>query len=308
MNYLEDYINFYNTGSKIKIKKKNRGKFTKSAQAAGESVQEHAHKVMNDPNATPLQRKRANFAIQAKKWHKHFEGGVIKAAAGTELPFIGLRRQINPAAISESEKEYQEKVKKILTETKPEVPELNIPEEQQVETKQGNTPTEKTDWTTGYRIGEETSETTPATTKITATTVKPDMSKVRSDRNNNPLNIRFTNIAWQGKKTKGKSDNDFEEFESRDYGWRAAYKNIETKMNRGLNTITKLVSEWAPPTENNTNGYIQFVASKTGIDPNAVLTREDLPKIGAAMAAVESGRRDNIDWDDAARGFKFYLG
>lgn len=242
----------------------------------------------------------------ARKW-KHEEGGVIKAATGTELPFIGLHRQINPAAASESEKEYQEKVKKFLSETEFEIPELNIPEEQHVETKYTTTPAEKTDWTAGYRIGKGTSSTTP-TVQTTIATAKPDMSKVRSDRNNNPLNIRFTNIAWQGKKTEGKSDNDFEEFESRDYGWRAAYKNIETKMKRGLNTITKLVSEWAPPNENNTNGYIQFVAQKTGIDPNAVITQADLPKIGAAMAAVESGRRNNIDWDDALRGFKFYLG
>lgn len=61
---------FMKNGGEISIKKRNRGKFTKSAKAAGKSVQEHAHDVMNDPNATPLQRKRANFAINAKKWHK----------------------------------------------------------------------------------------------------------------------------------------------------------------------------------------------------------------------------------------------
>lgn len=63
------------SGGAIHIKKKNRGKFTASAKAAGEGVQEHAHKVMNDPNATPLQRKRANFAIQAKKWHRKHQLG-----------------------------------------------------------------------------------------------------------------------------------------------------------------------------------------------------------------------------------------
>lgn len=57
-------------GSKIHIKKKNRGKFTKSAKEAGQSVQEHARSVLNDPNATPLQKKRANFARNAAKW-KH---------------------------------------------------------------------------------------------------------------------------------------------------------------------------------------------------------------------------------------------
>lgn len=68
----------FKSGGSIHIKKKNKGKFTASAKAAGEGVQEHAHKVMNDPNATPLQKKRANFAIQAKKWHhKHQLGGKI---------------------------------------------------------------------------------------------------------------------------------------------------------------------------------------------------------------------------------------
>lgn len=65
----------YKSGGSIHIKKKNKGKFTASAKAAGEGVQEHAHKVMNDPNATPLQKKRANFAIQAKKWHRKHQSG-----------------------------------------------------------------------------------------------------------------------------------------------------------------------------------------------------------------------------------------
>lgn len=52
----------------IKIKAANKGKFTASAKAAGEGVQEHAHKVMSNPKASPLQKKRANFAIQAARW------------------------------------------------------------------------------------------------------------------------------------------------------------------------------------------------------------------------------------------------
>ena len=55
------------SGSKIHIKKKNRGKFTASA---GQSVQEHARSVLNNPNATPLQKKRANFARNAASWSK----------------------------------------------------------------------------------------------------------------------------------------------------------------------------------------------------------------------------------------------
>jgi len=55
---------------KIYIKPKNTGKFTKSAKKAGKSVQAHAQAVLNDPNATPTQKKRANFARNAAKWKK----------------------------------------------------------------------------------------------------------------------------------------------------------------------------------------------------------------------------------------------
>lgn len=73
LNYLEEIkelfmnVSEYKKGGKIHIKKKNRGKFTASAKKAGKSVQEHARDVMKNPNATPLQKRRANFAIQAAK-------------------------------------------------------------------------------------------------------------------------------------------------------------------------------------------------------------------------------------------------
>jgi len=60
----------------IHIKPENRGKFTASAEAAGHTVQEHASAVLNNPNATPLQKKRANFARNAAKWH-HADGGYV---------------------------------------------------------------------------------------------------------------------------------------------------------------------------------------------------------------------------------------
>ena len=55
---------------RIYIKPKNRGKFTASAKKAGKSVQAHAASVLSDPKATPLQKKRANFARNAAKWNK----------------------------------------------------------------------------------------------------------------------------------------------------------------------------------------------------------------------------------------------
>lgn len=71
------YISHLKKGGSIHIKKKNRGKFTESAKRAGKSVQEHARDVVNDPNATTLQKRRAQFALNAKKF-KHQYGGQIK--------------------------------------------------------------------------------------------------------------------------------------------------------------------------------------------------------------------------------------
>jgi hypothetical protein len=78
-----NYIDFMKTGG-IHIKKENRGKFTASAKRAGKSVQEHATDVLNDPNATRLQKRRAQFVKNAKKW-KHEEGGILHAQTGAKV-------------------------------------------------------------------------------------------------------------------------------------------------------------------------------------------------------------------------------
>ena len=70
-------IGLYKKGSGIHIKKKNRGKFTASAKKAGKTVQQHARDVLADPNATPLQKKRANFARNSARWSKKQDGGIL---------------------------------------------------------------------------------------------------------------------------------------------------------------------------------------------------------------------------------------
>ena len=55
MNNLEFIgYQFLKKGSEIHIKEENRGKFTASAKKAGESVQEHASNVLDNPKATTL--------------------------------------------------------------------------------------------------------------------------------------------------------------------------------------------------------------------------------------------------------------
>ena len=69
-NIIYSKLDYKKKGGTIHIKPENRGKFTKSAKKAGKSVPQHAKDVVNDPNATTLQKRRAQFAINAKKWHK----------------------------------------------------------------------------------------------------------------------------------------------------------------------------------------------------------------------------------------------
>lgn len=80
---------FLKNGSGIHIKKENEGKFTASAKRAGMGVQEYATKVLNDPNTTPLQRKRANFARNAKKWHPR------KGQEGMKVPSADMWTQFS---------------------------------------------------------------------------------------------------------------------------------------------------------------------------------------------------------------------
>ena len=54
--------------SKIRIAPSKVGTFTAAAKP-GESTQAHASRVLNDPNASPAMRKKAQFAKNAARWH-----------------------------------------------------------------------------------------------------------------------------------------------------------------------------------------------------------------------------------------------
>ena len=63
------------------------------------------------------------------------------------------------------------------------------------------------------------------------------------------------------------------------------------------NTIDKIVRSWAPPTENNTSGYIAHVEQRSGVSRNKVLTADsggDYRKIVAAMSHCENGIAANM--------------
>jgi len=91
--------------SGIYIKPENRGKFTASAKRAGRGVQEHARKVLADPNASPTQKKRANFARNAAKWKKE-DGGDLGVFRPTEYDYLRGTQNISPLGTI-SREEYE---------------------------------------------------------------------------------------------------------------------------------------------------------------------------------------------------------
>lgn len=120
------------------------------------------------------------------------------------------------------------------------------------------------------------------------------MAKIqpRGIRNNNPLNIRIGN-TWLGERDHP-TDQEFEEFVTMEYGLRAAFLILRRYIRRyKKNTVTSIVSTWAPSSENNTIKYIDTVCAKTGLLPDQPIDYEDnctMCKLVDAMAFVECGQ------------------
>lgn len=117
----------------------------------------------------------------------------------------------------------------------------------------------------------------------------------RGLRNNNPGNIRFSNANdWVGKIPYAKNTDAgkaFEQFTHLHYGIRAKMVLIYNKVNSGTNTIEKLITNYAPPIENNTVAYINQVVSMMGISKTSPieLTEESLITLCKAINFVENG-------------------
>lgn len=97
--------------------------------------------------------------------------------------------------------------------------------------------------------------------------------------NNNPGNLKVPGSATQ-----------FQSFPTKQAGIDAVGHQIGLYVQRGQNTVSQIVSTYAPPTDNNnTTAYTAFVAKKAGIDPNTPITAADIPKVRDAMIQFEQG-------------------
>lgn len=97
----------------------------------------------------------------------------------------------------------------------------------------------------------------------------------RGLRNRNPGNLRhFDNIKWRGELAP---DSDgYAVFDSYLNGLRAAFIDLHTGFVRDReNTVRKIITEWAPASENNTAAYIAAVARKLGVTADQELSFAD---------------------------------
>ena len=140
----------------------------------------------------------------------------------------------------------------------------------------------------------------------------------RGIRNNNPLNIRHSADCWQGARME-QTDKAFVQFETMAYGYRAAWKVLDTycltfKRERKAYNVRNIIGRWAPPTENDTDAYVRAVVKLSGLGGNENMPRpkhyrgfeevEKLVSLMAAMTCVENGiRMEEVDKEAIWQGY-----
>ena len=117
----------------------------------------------------------------------------------------------------------------------------------------------------------------------------PERSSIIGQRINNPFNIRQANQDFLGETGE---ESGFVSFESSPFGIRAADKVLTTYgRDYGINTIRGLINRFAPPSENDTRAYVNYISSQLGMDPDAEIDLSDpdlRSRILSPMAMLES--------------------
>ena len=139
---------------------------------------------------------------------------------------------------------------------------------------------------------------------------------MRGLKNNNPLNIRQSADRWEGAR-KEQTDKAFVQFENMAYGYRAAWKTLQSYYNRFCQqgqafTVRNIICRWAPPNENDTEAYIRTVLTISGISakenllpPEEVKSYHRLSRLLTAMTVMENGIRPHqVDTEAIYQGYK----
>lgn len=118
----------------------------------------------------------------------------------------------------------------------------------------------------------------------------------RGIRNCNPLNIR-KGAKWKGLRAV-QTDPAFCQFKSMVWGIRAAFRLMHNHITGfggsrpRCDTVEKLISVWAPATENDTKAYVAHVCRLADCSPSTHIDPHDdvlIIRIARTMAMVECG-------------------
>jgi len=112
-------------------------------------------------------------------------------------------------------------------------------------------------------------------------------------RLNNPLNIRLSKNEWLGAKDEIVHP-EFESFETPIYGLRAGFVLIGRTyyIRYNLDTVASIMNRFAPPSENPTDKYIEFVCDEIGVERHEILDLGDMDlmlDLVKAMVMFEQG-------------------
>ena len=130
----------------------------------------------------------------------------------------------------------------------------------------------------------------------------------RGVRNNNFGNVKYrAENKWRGKVPYSENtDKVFEQFKTPEYGARAQMILIRNKFNSGLNTIDKIISEYAPPVDlqlgvkNNTAEYINYVSDFLDYDSDQNIDLNDgdmLKNMAYAMGLFENSEHPAVKFE-----------
>ena len=129
----------------------------------------------------------------------------------------------------------------------------------------------------------------------------------RGYQNKNPGNIRLNAETWKGE-IPGK-DKSFKTFKSMAWGYRAIFVLLRTYINAlGKDTIRKIISTYAPTSENDTSAYIFTVCEIANLEPDEKIYFSDEGKLVDIVAGIsyqENGIKPNMaDIMEGLRLFK----
>lgn len=101
---------------------------------------------------------------------------------------------------------------------------------------------------------------------------------------NNPMNVEHSENKWQGL-TDLQTDPTLCSFKSRPFGVRSGERILMAYKSRDLDTVAKIITEWAPSKENPTAQYIKNVCDWTGFTPDQFI---DVDTVGVALPLCKS--------------------